>query len=96
MSEMNSVMHSRPFRLALVGFIAAVIGVGVGFAGWYAISDLAIARLGFVLAVLGVLLGFIGVVWGQVKHGGAAIAGSLEAAKGLRRKFLERIGKRRH
>lgn len=92
---MNPLVQSRPFQLALVGFVAAVVGVAVGFAGWYAISDLAVARIGFVLAVLGVLLGFVGIVWGQMKHGGAAITGSFKAAQELRRKFLEWLGKRR-
>ena len=56
---------TRGLRFAAMGFAICILGVSLGFLGFY-VGSRSMASIAFVIASLGVLLGFIGVLYGWI------------------------------
>jgi len=77
---------TRGLRISFVGFSVAVVGIVLGFFGFY-LEERSLSILGFLIVVTGVAVGFVGIVYGWVYQGRNAIKGSVKAAKELRSKL---------
>lgn len=86
-------MQVRGLRIGLAGFVIAVVGAALGFAGFH-IEERWLSIAGFVITVVGVIVGFAGIVYGWVTEGRRAITGSVQSAKELRDRTMTGLGKK--
>ncbi|MCQ4144007.1 hypothetical protein [Vogesella sp. AC12] len=81
MAKKFSALH-----VAFAGFCIAAVGAIAGFIG-FGIERQWVACLSFAITVLGVAIGFIGVIYGWITCGRAAIKGGVQDAEDLAAKI---------
>jgi len=84
----NEFSHgtTRGMRIAVTGFVVALIGIVAGFVGFY-VDERWLSMTGFAVTAAGVLIGFAGVVHGWIYNAKQAIKGSAQAADDLSSKL---------
>ena len=77
-------MQRKGVKIGFTGFVIALVGAVVGVAGFH-FEQRWLAITGFAITVVGVAVGFIGIGYAWITEGRQALAGSVDAARKLRK-----------